>query len=64
MNKDVVMKKTFIEVLYIEMNDVNRSRYLVANTMANKIWLLPEIPEKIKIKQWTCEATEVCYNEL
>lgn len=28
----------------MDTNDVNRSRYLVVNTKANKIWLFPDIP--------------------
>lgn len=32
----------------MDTNDVNRSRYLVVNTKANKIWLFPDIPVKEK----------------
>lgn len=34
---DEAMKKIFIAVLYNEMNEVTRSRYLVVKTRANKI---------------------------
>lgn len=33
-------------VLYSEMKEKNKSRYLVRKTTENKIWLLPEIPNE------------------
>ena len=40
---EVPRKKTFMAVLYIEMKLVNRSRYLVMNTTANRIWDRPVV---------------------
>ena len=39
-------KMTFMQVLYRDTNEVNRSRYLVVKTNANRSWLLPETPRK------------------
>jgi hypothetical protein len=35
--------------LYREIKLVKRSRYLVVYVMANKIWLLPEIPAQDRV---------------
>ena len=50
MNVVAAMKIHFITVLYNDTNDVNKSRYLVKNTNANKHWLLPDIPKDITNK--------------
>lgn len=38
------MKKIFMTELYNEMKLEKRSKYLVTNTNANRIWLFPDIP--------------------
>lgn len=51
---------TFMLVLYSEMNEEIKSKYRVVNTMANRIWLFPEIPLG-KMSVW---VEEVCKLQL